>query len=65
MVDRMSLQELVTTTCPVNDINALSDTALAALIEKNRRPDGHVEILADGWDKLSKDERAILAERLL
>ena len=61
----MALQKFVTETCSVKNINALSDAALMDLIEKNRRSDGHIEIRADGWDKLSKDERAGLAARLL
>lgn len=61
----MTLQELATTTLSVNDIVALSDTALADFIKKNRGPNGHFELPVDGWDKLSKDERASLAERLL
>lgn len=61
----MTLQELATTTLSVNDIVALSDTALAGFIKKNRGPKGDFELPVDGWDKLSKNERASLAERLL
>lgn len=61
----MTLPELTSTTFSVSDINALSDTALADFIKKHRAPNGHVELPVDGWDKLSKNERASLAERLL
>lgn len=64
-VDREALQESVNTMLFINDIIALSDTALADLLKKNCDANGRCELSVDGWDHLSKDERASLAERLL
>jgi hypothetical protein len=49
----------------VDDISAMSDAALAVLMEKNRCPDGGIKLPVDGCDKLLKDERKNLAERLI
>jgi hypothetical protein len=61
----MSSEEPAALTVSVDDIAAMSDAALAVFMEKNRRPDGGFELPVDGWDKLSKDERKSLAERLM
>ncbi|KJZ70489.1 hypothetical protein HIM_10118 [Hirsutella minnesotensis 3608] len=60
----MAFQEPTTATLSVERISALSDGELADFMKKNRRPDGTYELPVDGWDKLSKDERNQLAERL-
>lgn len=48
----------------VDELDALNDADLAQFIEKNRQPDGSVDLPINGWDKLSNDERRCLAERL-
>ncbi|KJZ69148.1 hypothetical protein HIM_11466 [Hirsutella minnesotensis 3608] len=60
----MAFPEQTTATLSVEHITALSDAGLANFMKKNRRPDGRYELPVDGWDKLSKDERNRLAERL-
>ena len=60
----MASQEPGTLTISVGDIASMSDAALAAFMENNRGPDGGFDLPVDGWDKLSKDERNRLAERL-
>ncbi|KAK5998719.1 hypothetical protein PT974_01101 [Cladobotryum mycophilum] len=42
----------------------MSDAELAEFMKNHRRPDGSYELPVDGWDKLSKEERTQLAERL-
>ncbi len=49
----------------VNDIVAMSDAALAEFMHKNRRPNGVIELPVGDWDKISKDARKSLAERLM
>ena len=61
----MSSQEPTAPRFSVDDIAAMSDAALAGFMEKNRRPHGAYELPVDDWDKLSKDERKILADRLM
>ncbi|KAM4062850.1 hypothetical protein HRG_007667 [Hirsutella rhossiliensis] len=51
-------------TLSVDHLFALSDAELADFMKKNRPPDGGYELPVDGWDKLSRDERQKLAERL-
>ncbi|KAF7505084.1 hypothetical protein GJ744_001303 [Endocarpon pusillum] len=58
-------QDPDTTALSVEDVNALSDAALADFMKRNRRSDGVIELPVDGWDTLSKDERNRLAERLI
>jgi hypothetical protein len=48
----------------VGHVAAMSDTALGEFIQLHREPDGTIVLPVDGWDVLSKDERARLAERL-
>ncbi|KAH6632483.1 hypothetical protein F5144DRAFT_548438 [Chaetomium tenue] len=60
----MASHEPDTSTVTVGDIASMSDAALAVFIQKNRGPDGVFDLPVDGWDKLSKDERDQLAERL-
>ncbi|KAI1108505.1 hypothetical protein F5Y14DRAFT_436046 [Nemania sp. NC0429] len=48
----------------VDEIAALTDTELRQFMVRNRQPDGTFELPVEGWDKLSKDERSRLAERL-
>lgn len=48
----------------MDDITTLSDAQLAQLMEKHRRPNGDFELPADGWDKLTNEDRSHLAQRL-
>ncbi|KPM39122.1 hypothetical protein AK830_g7449 [Neonectria ditissima] len=48
----------------VDEIAAMSDTELGQFMTKHGHPDGGYELPVNGWDKLSKDERGRLAERL-
>ncbi|KJZ69501.1 hypothetical protein HIM_11098 [Hirsutella minnesotensis 3608] len=52
-------------TLSVDDITALSDAQFTRFLTEHRRPDGNFELPVDGWDKLTKDERNHLADRLL
>ena len=61
----MSSQEPTTPRLSVDDIAVMSDAALAGFMEKNHRPHGVYELPVDDWDKLSKDERKSLADRLM
>ncbi|KAJ6439222.1 MFS general substrate transporter [Purpureocillium lavendulum] len=60
----MSDSEATTATLTVGDIAALSDGQLAQFMQKHRSHNGDFNLPVDGWDKLSKDERNQLAERL-
>lgn len=60
----MASTEAAAAAISVTDIAAWSDAELAQFMTKHRRPDGSYGLPVDGWDKLSKDERARLAERL-
>ncbi|KAK7429751.1 hypothetical protein QQZ08_003777 [Neonectria magnoliae] len=60
----MASTEAAIVTLSVDEIAALSDAELGQFMTKHRRPDGGYELPVDGWDKLSKDERNRLAERL-
>lgn len=60
----MDSPEPATAILTVDDIAALSDAELCEFMMKHRRPDGGFGLPVDGWDKLSKDERNQLAERL-
>ena len=62
---KMLPQDPDTAALSVEDVNALSDAALADFMKKNRRFDGAIELPVEGWDTLSKDERSHLAERLM
>ncbi|KAF5024769.1 hypothetical protein F66182_3147 [Fusarium sp. NRRL 66182] len=53
-----------TVTVPVGDVVAMSDAELAQFIQEHRLPGGDYDLPVDGWDKLSKEERSRLAERL-
>ncbi|KAM3429281.1 hypothetical protein NHJ13734_008239 [Beauveria thailandica] len=53
-----------TVTLSVDEIAAMSDTELGQFMTKHRHPDGGYELPVSGWDKLSKDARGRLAERL-
>lgn len=57
----MSRSPLTTT---VEQLAALSNAQLGEFMEKNRQPNGAIELPVDGWEKLSKIERDRLAERL-
>lgn len=54
----------ITPTLSMDDITTLSDAQLAQLMEKHRRPNGDFELPADGWDKLTNEDRSHLAQRL-
>ena len=60
----MTCLESTTATLSMDDITTLSDAQLAQLMEEHRRPNGNFELPVDGWDKLTKEERNHLAERL-
>ncbi|RMD43977.1 hypothetical protein DV735_g1088, partial [Chaetothyriales sp. CBS 134920] len=65
MIDgNMASPEAATVTLSVDEIAAMSDAELGQFMTKHRHPDGGYELPVDGWDKLSKDERDHLAERL-
>lgn len=49
----------------VPDVAALDDAQLAQFMVVHRRPSGDFELPIEGWDKLAREERARLAERLL
>jgi hypothetical protein len=59
-----SEEEAETATLSVNEIAAFSDAELRQFLTEHRQPDGTYGLSVDGWDKLSKDERDLLAERL-
>ncbi|POR35149.1 Uncharacterized protein TPAR_04654 [Tolypocladium paradoxum] len=61
----MSCPESTTAILSVDGIATLSDAQLAQLMEQHHRPNGNFELPVDGWDKLTKEERNHLAERLL
>ncbi|KHN99766.1 Chromo domain-like protein [Metarhizium album ARSEF 1941] len=48
----------------IDDLVALSDAQLGEFMEKHRHHDGSIQLPVDGWDRLSKEERERLAERL-
>ena len=58
-------QDSETAVLSVEDVNALSDAALADFMKRNRRSDGVIELPVDDWNTLSKDERRHLADRLM
>ena len=60
----MSSSELIAVPSSVDDLAAMSDVVLAEFLEKNLRPDGGFELCINDLDKLSKEERKSLAERL-
>ncbi|RMJ03711.1 hypothetical protein CDV36_014761 [Fusarium kuroshium] len=65
MIDgNMASTEAATATLSVHEIAAMSDAELGQFMTEHRCPDGGYELPVDGWDKLSKDERDRLAERL-
>ncbi|KAM6513367.1 hypothetical protein FALCPG4_015796 [Fusarium falciforme] len=65
MIDgNMASTEAATVALSVDEIAAMSDTELGQFMTKHRHPDGRYELPVNGWDKLSKDERDRLAERL-
>ena len=49
----------------VDEIIIMTDAEIARLMRKNRRSNGDIELLVDGWDRISKNERNRLAERLM
>ena len=60
----MASLEPTAATLSVDDIAAFSDAELAKFMKENRRPDGGYDLPVNGWDKLSKNERVQLGERL-
>ncbi|KAH8656454.1 hypothetical protein BGZ61DRAFT_466529 [Ilyonectria robusta] len=60
----MASTDMATATLSVDEIAAMGDAELGMFMKKHRRPGGGFELPVDGWDKLSKDERNRLAERL-
>lgn len=49
----------------VEEIVIMTDAQIARLMQKNRRSNDDIELLVDGWDRISKNERNHLAERLM
>ncbi|TPX10723.1 uncharacterized protein E0L32_008292 [Thyridium curvatum] len=47
-----------------DDVLAFSDTELVQYMTQNRRQDGGFDLEFDGWEKLPKEQREQLAERL-
>jgi hypothetical protein len=65
MIDgNMASTGTATVELSVDEIAAMSDTELGQFMTKHRHPDGGYELPVYGWDKLSKDTRGRLAERL-
>ncbi|KAG5742869.1 hypothetical protein H9Q72_014036 [Fusarium xylarioides] len=65
MIDgNMASTEAATVRLSVDEIAAMSDAELGQFMTKHRCPDGGYELPVDGWDKLSKNERNRLAEKL-
>ncbi|KAK9438329.1 uncharacterized protein VB005_09337 [Metarhizium brunneum] len=60
----MASAESVEAIVSVGEVFAMNDAELAEFMQGHRRPNGHYQLPVDGWDKLSKDERSRLAERL-
>ncbi|KAI2618211.1 hypothetical protein GGR54DRAFT_640779 [Hypoxylon sp. NC1633] len=60
----MSSTEAKEAPLSVDQIATMSDADLGLFIKTHHRPDGNYELPIDGWEKLSKDERNRLAERL-
>ncbi|KAI0867599.1 hypothetical protein GGS24DRAFT_485117 [Hypoxylon argillaceum] len=60
----MASTEAETVTLSIDELVAMSDAELGQVMTQNRRPGGGYDLPVDGWDKLSKDDRARLAERL-
>ncbi|KAM3549396.1 hypothetical protein ARSEF4850_008876 [Beauveria asiatica] len=60
----MASTETATVALSVDEIAAMSDTELGQFMTKHRHPNGGYELPVSGWDKLSKDARGRLAERL-
>ncbi|KND93536.1 hypothetical protein TOPH_01939 [Tolypocladium ophioglossoides CBS 100239] len=60
----MSCPESITATLSMDDITTLSDAQLVRLLEEHRCPNGHFELPVDGWERLTREERNHLAERL-
>lgn len=61
----MSPQETGTSALSVGDIVVMNGMALAEVMLNNRGPDGNFSLPVDSCDRLSKDKRASLAERLM
>lgn len=60
----MASTEAETVTLSIDELVAMSDAELGQVMTQHRRPGGGYDLPVDGWDKLSKDDRARLAERL-
>ncbi|KAJ4321052.1 hypothetical protein N0V84_005519 [Fusarium piperis] len=60
----MPSAEAETAEVPVGEVILMNDAELAQFMQKHRLPDGDYYLPVDGWEKLSKDERSRLAERL-
>ncbi|KAF5530710.1 ankyrin protein unc44 [Fusarium mexicanum] len=60
----MPLTESAAATVSVGEVAAMNDVELAQFMQRHRLPDGDYDLPIDGWDKLSKDERSHLAQRL-
>ena len=48
----------------VGDVLAFNDAELVQYMEQNQQPDGGFDLEFEGWEKLPKDQREQLAERL-
>ncbi|KAG5801990.1 hypothetical protein H9Q71_013424 [Fusarium xylarioides] len=60
----MASAELAAAKVSVGEVAAMSDAELAQFMQRHRLPGGDYDLPVNGWDKLSKDERSRLAERL-
>ncbi|KAJ4230716.1 hypothetical protein NW757_013981 [Fusarium falciforme] len=60
----MPSAEAETAPVSVSEVAAMSDAELAQFMQKHRLPNGDYDLPVDGWERLSKDERSRLAERL-
>ena len=49
----------------VDEIVTMTDAEIARLMQKNRRSNDDIELFVDGWNRISKNERNRLAERLM
>ncbi|KAM3456399.1 hypothetical protein MY3296_001678 [Beauveria thailandica] len=60
----MASVESVAAKVSVGEVAAMNDAELAKFMQGHRLPDGDYDLPVEGWDKLSKDERSRLAQRL-
>lgn len=59
-----SSNEPATGSLSVDDLKAMDDAALAALMERHRQPDGAIHLPVRDWDELSDGALEKLGQRL-